>query len=159
MVQLAIFKKRATQGKPYQFQESMSHLGRALIETVRVYPPIWTLPRTWHTDEVAGSKWDIPSCNRATNRDWNPETSESYVVASFGWGRRHCPAGTAGLYAAYEIIRSLVLQSQCSIEECEPQKALNDCHLAPTLSVHGPQYFRIKLKRRFNPSESNRIKS
>jgi cytochrome P450 len=150
LVQLALFKRQATQGKPIQLQE-LSYLGRALIETVRVYPPIWTLPRTWHTDDCISSKWDVLSCNRATSRDWNPVATDyfngSYVIASFGWGKRHCPAGTAGLYAAYEMIRALILEPQSSMQECESQKALRNCHLAPTLSVHGPQYFLVSLQK------------
>ena len=52
LIQLATFKKKATQGtSPTEALEKLSYLGRAVVETVRVYPPIWTLPRNWKSSE------------------------------------------------------------------------------------------------------------
>jgi hypothetical protein len=154
LVQLAMFKKLATQGKPIKFKKDFSELVRALVETVRVYPPVWTLPRNWSnldkdSTSIISSKFDVLSCNRATDRVWSLDhrDDEEFYIASFGLGKRHCPAGTAGLYAAYEMIRCLFLEVE-EIRECEPHQALNNCYLAPTLSVHGPQYFEMRKSQR-----------
>jgi hypothetical protein len=145
MLQLSIFKKQATQGKAIELN-GMSYMGRALVETVRVYPPVWTLPRNWYDNEFVSSKFDILSCNHATERNWDPSSDNVLgTIASFGLGKRHCPAGTAGLYAAYEMIRQFI-KSCKAIEECEPNKALNYCYLGPTLCIHGPQFFRVALR-------------
>lgn len=146
LVQLSIFKKQSTQGQSVEL-EGLSYMGRALVETVRVYPPVWTLPRNWHDKEFVSSKFDILSCNHATARNWKPasDTVSGTTVASFGLGKRHCPAATAGLYAAYDMILKFVKTCK-AINECEPEKALNYCYLGPTLCVHGPQMFRVTLQ-------------
>ena len=43
--QLQIFKKEATLGRSVIQLKGVSYLCCALLETVRVYPPVWTLPR------------------------------------------------------------------------------------------------------------------
>eukprot|EP00980_Cylindrotheca_fusiformis_P030669 scaffold25199_cov152-Cylindrotheca_fusiformis.AAC.3 len=143
-IRLAMFKKHATQGESCDL-EGLSYLGRALAETVRVYPPVWTLPRNWHDSHFISSKVEVLSCNNATERTWDPSREPAAGhIASFGLGKRHCPAGTSGLYAAYDLVLKFV-KSCKTIKECEPGKALNDCYLGPTLCLHGPQYFQVTL--------------
>jgi hypothetical protein len=86
---------------------------------------------------------DIPTTNGALDRDWDPHQERKVLIASFGLGKRHCPAGTAALYAAYITIRRFVLSFE-SAKECEADKALSDAYLGPTLCVHGPQFFRLE---------------
>jgi cytochrome P450 len=142
---LAAAKKDATQGKPVTLA-GLSYLGRALLETVRVYPPIWTLPRRYScsgADEVV-IKLDIPSTNGALQRDWDPNRTDSPShLASFGLGKRHCPAGTGALFAAYVMIRRFVCTFPRAAE-CDTNKALNYAYLGPTLCVQGPQLFGLQ---------------
>ncbi len=154
---LARFKKAAVQGEIVDYSP-LSYLARALCETVRVFPPVWTLPRTWpqktqfvSMDDptfgrrpICWSKLDIPSVNGA-NRCWdwdpnNPPTSTR--IASFGIGRRHCPAGTAALHAVYYFLIQSI-QKMEHIEECNSNHALHSVYLLPTLGVVGPQYFHV----------------
>lgn len=167
LIQLAIFKKSATQGKPIQLN-TVSYLCLSLLETVRVYPPVWTLPRTFQDDTQNPRlcKVDTLSCNQAWDLDWNPDvyyetttsdddaTSSHYCsysreqIGSFGWGKRHCPAGTAGLYAAYEMIQSFLQTCRHGppISECEEDRAIKSCYLGPTLCLPSPQNFEIILR-------------
>ncbi|CAJ1953946.1 unnamed protein product [Cylindrotheca closterium] len=152
LLQLSIFKKQATQGKTIQLKNP-SFLVCALIETVRVYPPVWTLPRISHNHEQQAMpcKFEVLLNNCATNRQWDPSAwleggnSDHNKIASFGLGKRHCPAGTGGLYAAYELLRSF-LKTCCKIDECQPDQALNYAYLGPTLCTHGPQLFQVTLR-------------
>lgn len=154
LLQLSLFKKQATQGKPIQLDgKKVSFLACSLLETVRVYPPVWTLPRNWYNpNEAKACKFDVLLCNQGTDQQWDPlalmngsNARNNITIASFGLGRRHCPAGTGGLYAAYELIRSFVATCT-SIEECQRDQALNYSFLGPTLCVHGPQLFRVVLQ-------------
>lgn len=140
---LAEIKKLSTQGKSIQWA-GLTFLGRSLAETVRVYPPVWTLPRTWPCGSTTvASKLDIPTTNLALDRDWDPTHNRSVFVASFGLGKRACPAGTAALYAAYVMIRSFVLSFE-SAAECDAGKAIRSAYLGPTLCVQGPQNFHLE---------------
>jgi len=140
---LASLKKAATQGKLVN-NKDLSYLGRALIETVRVYPPVWTLPRSYPGSDAVSAKLDVPTANRALNRDWNPDRTDSMVsITSFGVGKRHCPAGTASLFAAHSLIRCFVTSFERP-RECELGKALRSTYLGPTLCMEGPQYFEIQ---------------
>ncbi|KAL3931617.1 MAG: hypothetical protein SGBAC_011224 [Bacillariaceae sp.] len=157
LLQLSIFKKQATQGKAIQLKKP-SFLVCALIETFRVYPPVWTLPRTiLHNNNnpddkasMVACKFDVLLYNRATDRQWNPslwlDGNADYKIASFGLGKRHCPAGTGGLYAAYELIRSFIGKTSSKLDECQPDQALNYAYLGPTLCTHGPQLFQVTLR-------------
>lgn len=175
LIQLAIFKKSATQGTPIKLN-TISYLCCALLETVRVYPPVWTLPRTFQDDNQNPKlcKVDTLSCNQAWDLDWNPDvyyyehtttttnpnpnhhasddaTSShcSYSreqIGSFGWGKRHCPAGTAGLYAAYEMIQSFLQTCHGRISECQEDRAITSCYLGPTLCLPSPQNFEIIVR-------------
>lgn len=139
---LAQFKKQATKGQRVNYA-GLSFIGRALAETIRVYPPIFTLPRAASNHEVLSTKVDIPSINAALDRHWNPDrVGPDTAVASFGLGKRHCPAGTAAIYASYTMIHRF-LRSCKSIKECVPGKALQCVYLGPTLCVDGSQLFDI----------------
>ncbi|KAL7577282.1 hypothetical protein ACA910_002026 [Epithemia clementina (nom. ined.)] len=87
--QLALLKQKATQGEAVnQALFGLSHLGCALVETLRVFPPVWTLPRAWNRDHdtrdsnqpdddtnhvVISAKLDVPTANNVRDyRDWNP---------------------------------------------------------------------------------------
>lgn len=162
LIELASFKKAATQGELVDCSQ-LSFLGRALCETVRVFPPVWTLPRTWPRQsqvvpicpqaKIQWSKLDVAAANGAFHpqEDWNPDTPQPHHVASFGLGRRHCPAGTAALHAVYWCLHEFLHRFE-SFQEDVPNHALDSTFLLPTLSVVGPQYFRIKL--RVQPSHS-----
>jgi len=149
---IASLKQQATQGRTdIVYGTSLSYLGRALMETVRVYPPVWTLPRTWPLEEeeedacVVAAKLDVPTTNQVVlDRDssWNPDdTTTERTIASFGVGKRHCPAGTAALYAVYTFLQKFI--RTYGIQECDTDHALRSVYLGPTLCVEGPQLFHI----------------
>ena len=146
---LIAFKKRSTQNESMDIDNGLSILARAVIETVRVYPPIWTLPRIFHDDDGALNvvKLDVLAANGAMDRKWNPHASTQLSrcphVASFGIGKRHCPAGTAALVAAYSMISSFVTL-YAAPNECEPGKTVASAYLGPTLCTEGAQLFYIE---------------
>jgi hypothetical protein len=100
---LAVLKQQATQGKLVDYT-GLSYLGRALAETLRDLPPIWTLPRTWPVDATCvAAKLDVVAVNGVLldpRDDWNRRC----YVTSFGLGKRHFPAVTAALFAAYQLL-------------------------------------------------------
>jgi cytochrome P450 len=169
---LAKIKQTATRGERVDYS-NLTYLGRALCETLRVFPPVWTLPRTWPNtgdshlipDDAAAvsvpmnndgrpappirfSKFDIPTANGTKSyRDWNPNgliatTPHSTYMTSFGLGRRHCPAGTAAIFAVYYFLTE-IFQIIEELEESQENHALDSARLLPTLSVVGPQWFRV----------------
>ena len=66
-------------------------------------------------------------------------------LASFGVGERHCPAGAAGLVSAFVVLQHVI--AAFDFEEERPGHALASARLAPTLVMHGPQHFRLKLNK------------
>mmetsp|Transcript_8114 Transcript_8114/g.12424 ORF Transcript_8114/g.12424 Transcript_8114/m.12424 type:complete len:455 (-) Transcript_8114:183-1547(-) len=157
---IAALKHQATRGHTTLVWTNLSYLGRALMETVRVYPPVWTLPRTWPEELKGGdndnggddsvivvaAKLDVPTTNNALDRDWDPNSPKQHTLASFGLGKRHCPAGTAALYASYSIIEKF-LKSFDFLQECETDHALQSVYLGPTLCLEGPQFFCFRKSR------------
>eukprot|EP00529_Nitzschia_sp_RCC80_P016285 CAMPEP_0113469330 /NCGR_PEP_ID=MMETSP0014_2-20120614/15839_1 /TAXON_ID=2857 /ORGANISM="Nitzschia sp." /LENGTH=672 /DNA_ID=CAMNT_0000361795 /DNA_START=227 /DNA_END=2241 /DNA_ORIENTATION=+ /assembly_acc=CAM_ASM_000159 len=162
LIELAALKQKATKGlrvrwywsdnagstgaggssSQHRSPSGLSMLGCAIMETVRYFPPVWTLPRTINlrpdsnnnnkaTPSPIFVKLDVICINKAYDvRNWNPaikydkdaadddenkneneevaahqdpEDGPGYYLASFGFGKRHCPAGTASLHAAYLI--------------------------------------------------------
>jgi len=141
--QLIQFKRDATQGKQVNAM-SLSYIGRALVETVRVFPPVWTLPRNWYNEEAIASKVDVLTVNGVSApEDWNPSNPKQSTIASFGLGHRHCPAGTAALFAAHHFLCKIVssLEGNKTLVEKQPGKALDFACLVPTLSTLGTQTF------------------
>ena len=139
---LAELKQLATQGKPVRWM-GLSYLGRALCETIRVYPPVWTLPRTWPVgNDAVAAKLDVLATNGALDRNWDPTNDDDHFIASFGLGKRHCPAGTAALFAAYVLIRRFVFVFD-TIKEHQTHRALDSVYLGPTLCVEGSQWFHL----------------
>ena len=121
----------------------LSYLGRALCETIRVYPPVWTLPRTWPVgNDAVAAKLDVLATNGALDRNWDPTNDDDHFIASFGLGKRHCPAGTAALFAAYVLIRRFVFVFD-TIKEHQTHRALDSVYLGPTLCVEGSQWFHL----------------
>lgn len=148
---LGVFKVASTKGKQVDYSQ-LSFLGRALCETVRVFPPVWTLPRTWPRESqlvdiqpnTRWSKLDVAIVNGAGSpQDWDPNNVRPSYISSFGLGRRHCPAGTAALHATYVLLFEFISKFT-EFEEDVPDQAMSCTCLLPTLSVLGPQYFRAK---------------
>lgn len=138
---LAELKQVATEGKVLD-TTSLSYLGRAMMETLRVYPPVWTLPRVTSTDGQH-VKLDVVWTNDALDRDWNPNHSRSCRLASFGLGKRHCPGGTAALFAAYRLLCRFVREFDAP-HECKAGQTLRSLYLGPTLCMEGPQHFALR---------------
>lgn len=148
---LGDFKRASTKGELVDCS-SLSFLGRALCETVRVFPPVWTLPRTWPREsklveiqpKTRWSKLDVAIVNAADSpEDWDPNNMRPSHIASFGLGRRHCPAGTAALYAVYFYLYQCIQKFKI-FEEDVPGRAIDCACLLPTLSVVGQQFFRVQ---------------
>ena len=121
----------------------------ALLETLRCYPPVWSLPRDVRTLRKGGrpaarfARGDVLSMNGATARDWDPHVERPPMpLASFGVGERHCPAGGSGLVAAFIVLRQVLASFE--FEEAVAGHAVASTRLAPTLVMDGPQYFRVK---------------
>lgn len=148
---LAMIKATATQGKAVDIS-SLSYLGRALMETVRVYPPVWTLPR-FLPEEQRYAKLDVPWTNQALDRRWDPSglNTEQYFIASFGVGKRHCPGGTAALFAAHTLLRSFIQKFEAPVE-CQPGMAVESIYLGPTMCNDGPQFFDLSLSGSVTPT-------
>eukprot|EP00522_Entomoneis_paludosa_P011044 CAMPEP_0172463412 /NCGR_PEP_ID=MMETSP1065-20121228/47083_1 /TAXON_ID=265537 /ORGANISM="Amphiprora paludosa, Strain CCMP125" /LENGTH=544 /DNA_ID=CAMNT_0013219351 /DNA_START=30 /DNA_END=1664 /DNA_ORIENTATION=+ len=83
---LAAVKLQATQGLPIENLPQLSCLGRSLVETVRIFPPVWTLPRAWGGDDAISAKLDVPTVNGALDprKDWNPQQHVVSRDASVG---------------------------------------------------------------------------
>lgn len=161
---LANFKQSATKGELVNYS-NLSILARALCETVRVFPPVWTLPRTWpgkvglgdqeaSQEAIYWSKVDVPTVNGASDyTDWDPDGPISTIpssthIASFGLGKRHCPAGTAALHAVYHFLTILLVNvEELRAAPCEGS-AIDSVHLLPTLSLVDPQLFYVTLTNR-----------
>jgi len=150
---LAVFKTTATNGHKVEYK-GLSFLARALVETIIVYPPIFTLPRAAlsncdnnnnnsNNNNTISIKADIPSINSSLDRHWNPDRQGPNThCASFGLGKRHCPAGTAAVFAAYKMVRCFMGEVK-NLEECERGMAVRSVYLGPTLCVEGPQLFDV----------------
>lgn len=151
--QLGAFKKAATEGQSYDCS-SLSYLSRSMAETIRVFPPVWTLPRVDPKSPKGQPpsfiQLDVAWTNRALNRDWNPDRAswEGNTLASFGAGKRHCPGGTAALFAARRLLRRFVVKFETAPLECEQEHAIRSIYLGPTLCVEGPQYFELEMERK-----------
>ena len=182
--QLGRLKQMATHGEPVnQVLSSLSCMGSALVETLRVFPPVWTLPRAWEGDDAISAKLDVPTANGVRDyRDWNPwenilmhqpsmtdkqeqsqenddvnqpmddnnnnvksSNVQDYTIASFGVGKRSCPAGTAALWATRYLLHQFV-QFVPTLEECQPGHALQHAYLGPTLATDGPQWFLVTCR-------------
>lgn len=143
---LSYLKSKSTEGLLVD-ASSLSFLGRALTETLRVYPPVWTLPRNCPMGKEISSKLDVLSANKATNREWNPDSCESKLqITSFGVGKRSCPAGTAALIAAYTLLRRFIsLYERPS--ECIVDNSLHSIYLGPTLCMEGAQFFFLQQRK------------
>jgi hypothetical protein len=57
-------------------------------------------------------------------------------LASFGLGKRHCPVGTAALFAAYRLLGQCIGTFDAGMQEQDTDWALNHADLSPTLSAH-----------------------
>jgi cytochrome P450 len=156
---LAKFKQVAAQGKMTDYS-SLSYLGRAVCETVRVYPPVWTLPRTWpmeshlvdlsQSQSVCCSKVDVLTINGVEHphEDWHPEDVKSCHIASFGLGRRSCPAGTAALCAVYHASTEVLKRVECMEYSLKWKSPVDSTMLVPTLSIGSPYcpFYHTKLR-------------
>ena len=98
---------------------------------------MWTLAR-----DFAGPrrflKLDVLSVNSDDARPgaWDPlAPRKARPCASFGLGRRACPAGTAALQAAHAILAPLL--AKLDFRRRGP-RAADRAYLAPTLNVRGP---------------------
>jgi len=159
---LGHIKQLATQGQPIPAETTtqLSFLGKCLLETVRCFPPVWTLPRAWNGNDAISAKLDVPMINGVTDprTDWDPQRyditnnnnstsndNEPIYLASFGLGKRSCPAGTAAFVAA-RILLGKFCQTFAELEECQPYRALHSAYLGPTLAVDGEQWFRLTTR-------------
>lgn len=143
--QLANLKANATSGSAIDPSE-LSFLGRALIESARVYPPVWSLPRV--LPDGTSVQFDVAWANGAVqDPEWNSyrRDGESIFLATFGVGQRHCPGGTAALWAAHALLRRFVSLYE-PIVECQPRKALDSLYLGPTLCLEGLPFFELSRR-------------
>lgn len=152
---LSIIKKKSTHGQSFSYKNinddsslSLSYLGRALVESVRYYPPVWTLPRiyTGNNKNCIATKLDVLISNNGLDRRaWNPNNDDRIQIYSQGTGKRHCPAGTAALLAAYIILGKFVNVFN-EWKECKENNAIHTAYLGPTLNCWGKQNFTFKVK-------------
>eukprot|EP01084_Bolivina_argentea_P109645 195980_1 len=146
-------KKESIKGN-YVTLNGLSYVGRALIETVRVYPPVWSLSRTCGTyphmcNNVISNKWDILCGNNALYRDWNVNITDRQIkITSWGVGKRTCPYGTTALFAAYVILNKFI-QTFDEWEECKVNNVIHTAYLAPTLNMEGKQLFKVKFNKKY----------
>ena len=138
---LAAFKQAAAAGDDASVPQRFV-LARCLEETLRVAPPVWTLAR-----DFAGPrrflKLDVLSVNSDDARPgaWDPlAPRKARPCASFGLGRRACPAGAAALQAAHAILAPLV--AALDFRRRGPELA-DRAYLGPTLCVRGPVAFDV----------------
>lgn len=179
--ELAMLKQKATKGMKVDWRMSdhsssskLSMLGRAIMETVRYFPPVWTLPRIIQSSLHGGKKTkpifvklDVLTVNQAYNfENWNPtevvgdndhDDDNGIQLASFGLGRRHCPAGTASLQASYLICQNYLRRWQTLDEVVDDgidtdidsvgvdTSVQSSVYLGPTLCVEDGKWFKVLL--------------
>ena len=168
--------------------DDRSVVARCLAETLRVFPPVWTLARrtpssaaatkgctatttarlavvradvlTMNANQAADGHLDGAAHARggggatpyggdaiaAVLRAWDPQRArDSAPLASFGLGQRSCPAGAAGLVAAFIVLRAVL--ADFDVRERTPGHAVRSARLGPTLTLMGPQLFEIRRRR------------
>lgn len=131
-----------------------------MLEVLRCYPPVWSLPRQCPVSKLAkssgvadmssgsvGLRVDVISCNGATEA-WpsfdpcRPVTKETRL-ATFGLGDRSCPGGTAALHAAFTMLRYIFRNFHIKSKGVEHFQA---AYLAPTLVCEGEQMVTVWLQ-------------
>lgn len=144
---LRALKTRATAGEPIDAANLGSDhpLVRALYETLRRYPPVWTLPRAVceETHAARFARGDVLCMSGGAEGGWDPDTPRGRMpLASFGVGERHCPAGASGLVTAFVVLSHVI--AHFDLEEARAGNAVASSRLGPTLCVDGPQRFRLR---------------
>ena len=149
---LRALKRRATAGEPIDAANlgSDHHLVRALYETLRRYPPVWTLPRAV-CEETHAARFacgDVLCMSGGAESGWDPDAPRACMpLASFGVGERHCPAGASGLVTAFVVLSHVIAHFDLEEGEIHAGNAVASSRLGPTLCVDGPQHFRLRLVR------------
>ena len=139
-------KTQATSGQLVDPIDKDLLIVRSILETLRVYPPVWFFSRPLQkmgADNIAEAvRLDVVLANQSTDRNWDPLVDRYLPLASFGVGKKSCPGGNAALLGS-AIILSHILKS-FSLDEKNSGHAVNSSHLTPNLYVDGEQLFTIR---------------